>query len=40
MAIVQHHPKTPTQRFSAVNKLNLWKGVPENSLVMSQHRFN
>ncbi|MDR1366467.1 MAG: 50S ribosomal protein L2 [Puniceicoccales bacterium] len=38
MVIVQHNPKTSTQRFLALNKRELWKGAPESSLVVSQHR--
>ena len=38
MVIVQHNPKTSTQRFLALNRRELWKGDPENSLVVSKHR--
>ena len=38
MVIVQRNPKTPTQRFVALNKRELWSGAPESSLVVSYHR--
>jgi large subunit ribosomal protein L2 len=38
MTIIQDNPKTPTQRFLALRKRNLWRGTPESSLVVRKHR--
>ena len=38
MTIIQHKPKTPSQRFLALNKRKLWDGAPEKSLVYSKKR--
>jgi large subunit ribosomal protein L2 len=38
MTIIQRRPKTPTQRFLALNKRKLWQGAPESSLIVSKHR--
>jgi large subunit ribosomal protein L2 len=38
MTIIQRRPKTPTQRFLALNRRELWQGDPEYSLVISKHR--
>jgi large subunit ribosomal protein L2 len=38
MTIIQHRPKTPTQRFLALNRRALWKDRPESLLIASKHR--
>ncbi|MDR2806656.1 MAG: 50S ribosomal protein L2 [Puniceicoccales bacterium] len=38
MTIIQYNPKTPTQRFLALNRRKLWKGAPEETLLVSNHR--